>query len=108
MSQQRIVELEKKVAHLEEQLERMRQMLVKQGVDEWVSLPKAAIALGISRIRLLDEIHQAQNQPRKSDLKYGVHYRNKGRASALTPTWQINLAEFSNYLAIPTEKRKGA
>ncbi|GAC1497411.1 MAG: hypothetical protein NVS2B14_11410 [Chamaesiphon sp.] len=103
------IELERRIASLEQQVLILTQSLLNREPlkTTWVSVPEAAIALGISKATLLREIRRSRLNPRNSDLKCGVHYRHKGKPDAERPRWQINVAEFSRFLAIPLEKRKG-
>ncbi|PSB00837.1 hypothetical protein [Merismopedia glauca] len=100
------ISLEKRIQVLEQKIEWMSQILAAHRIDgPWLSPAKAAPILGVSRQHLIAEIQQAQLQ-KNSDLKCGIHYRHKGKAGAIRPSWQINVVEFAKVLAIPPQYRK--
>lgn len=105
------------IAQLHKQLQQLRELVSWQGrileahgvPGPWLSPAKAAPLLGVSRDRVMDEIRLAEQlrlNGKKSDLSYGVHYRNIGMADSQSPTWQVHLGKFGELLAIPPEQRK--
>jgi hypothetical protein len=75
----------------------------------WLSPGKAAPLLGVSRDRIMTEIERAEGLRalgKRGDLVYGTHYRNIQDLEVEQPTWQIQVANFDQVLAIPPDQRK--
>lgn len=100
-TEQRITALESRILQLEKLLE-------TQDISAWQSPVQAALALGVSRGFLIQEIARVRINPKTSDFKEGIHFRHAGRPGAARPTWQINVPKFREVLSVPIEKRKGA
>ena len=97
---------DQRITALEAQVARLIRLLESQGISDWQSPSQAATALGVSHYSLKREIARSRLNPKRSDLKEGVHFRNIGSPDAERPTWQINVPRFREFLAIPIEKRK--
>ncbi len=103
------MDLEDRVAALEQQVETLKQLIAAQkGIDLWLTPSKTSSVLGVSSDYIRKQIRRAHIHPKSSELKYGKHYRNKGSVNAARPSWQVNVVEFSKFLAIPVEKRKSS
>lgn len=88
----------------------MEQILKANGVEgPWLTPPRAAPILGVSRDKILAEIKNAEYRRanrKPSDLTYGTHYRNVADPGAEVPAWQVHITEFAEFLKIPPEERK--
>jgi len=103
-------DLEAKCNLLEAERDFLRSILRAFGIEgHWLSPAKAAILLGSSRDRIMSDIETAEllrMQKRKSDLEYGVHYRNDRATTSEQPTWKVNILEYPKVFKIPPEQRK--
>lgn len=101
-----------KINQLEVEQQWVRQVLEVQGIKgPWLSPTKAALLIGVSRDRIMDEIKATEvlrTRGKKGDLIYGVHYRNIANIhdpDVETSTWQVHLVKLIEIMAIPPEQR---
>lgn len=103
-----VAELQRQIDELREDIARMKAIVrITTGIDPdevWVSTNTAATSLGISVYLLKQILNEAEDRRlsrRATQLKYGVHYRQK----AATPERQINIVKFREWFNLPPEKR---
>lgn len=87
----------------------LRQVIEAYGVKgPWVSPQVAAAIHCLSRNTIMRAIYEAERLRaihKPSDLLYGVHYRAIGDVNS-SPSWQVNLIAWGEFLKIPPERRK--
>ena len=102
-------DLPQKIVEIEARQQWLENVLATCGVTgPWCSPNEASKLLGVSRDRIMDEIRDAENARatrKKSDLCYGIHYRNVQQATGDRPTWQICIPKFAEIMAIPPDER---
>lgn len=107
---ERLNQLEQKYSLLEAERDFLRSILRTFGIEgHWLSPAKAAILIGSSRDRIMSDIETAEllrMQGKKSDLEYGVHYRNDRATTSDQPTWKVNILEYPKVFKIPPEQRR--
>lgn len=108
-----LVKLAAKISQLETEQQWMRQVLEVQGIKgPWLSPAKAALLIGVSRDRVMDEIHASESlraKGKKGDITYGIHYRdiiNIHDREVESSTWQVHIVRFAEIMAIPPNQRK--
>ncbi|MBI4785389.1 MAG: hypothetical protein HY785_29405 [Oscillatoriophycideae cyanobacterium NC_groundwater_1537_Pr4_S-0.65um_50_18] len=106
-----IDKLEQRVLALEESMKAMRLKVYfhQPAVDEgelWLSPPQAASHLSVSASFIRDQIKFAESNPRKSLLKFGIHFKYKSSPTALKSIDSVSGITYLHRLVNLVEIRK--